>query len=63
MKENVNMMVLEVKAKSEIYFYGLDKYLNLSFLVRIYFRHRTNYSHSNIMIITLYHHIIQDNTI
>ena len=45
MKENVNMMVLEVKAKSEIYFQGLEKYLNHFILMRIYFRHRTNFSH------------------
>ena len=45
MKENVNMMVLEVKAKSETYFQGLEKDLNHYILVRIYFRHRTNFSH------------------
>ena len=37
MKENVNIMVLEVNAKSETYFQGLEKVLNHSILVRIYF--------------------------
>ena len=36
MKENVNMMVLEVKAKSETYFQVLEKDLNHFILVHIY---------------------------
>jgi len=45
MKENVNIMVLEVKAKSQTYLEDLGKYLNHHILVRIYFRHCTNFSH------------------
>ena len=35
------MMVLEVKVKSESYFQGLEKDLNHSILVRIYFMQGT----------------------
>ena len=44
-KEKVNIMVLEVKVKSETYLKDLGKDLNHFILVRIYFRHHTNFSH------------------
>ena len=45
MKENVDMIVMEVKAKWKTCLWDLEKDLNHSILVRIYFRHRTNFSH------------------
>ena len=45
MKENVNIMILEVKSKSVTYLQDLGKDLNHYILVRIYFRHRNNFIH------------------